>query len=340
MELGKRKLKILQAIIEDFILTAEPVGSRTLMKKHDLGISAATIRNEMSDLEELGYLKQPHTSAGRIPSDKGYRLYVDSLMMMNTLKQKQRDVIGESFLKGIGEFEHLITNTSKILSQMTRLTSVVLSPQFEQSKLKHIQLIPIDETTMVLVIVSEDGIVKNAMLRKSKDCTVERLSVITKILNQNLKGLTIRDITNNIVGSLKNEIKMYGSIVDSVIPAIMSTLRDMISTQIYLDGIKNIFDLPEYHSIDKARGFMEMIDRHEYIMELLANSKDGLDIIIGKENKRKEMKDCSLITATYRVNGLLVGKIGVIGPTRMNYEHIVSVVDYVTKKLTESLNDV
>ena len=179
MELGDRKLKILQAIIKDFITTAEPVGSRTLAKKYNLGISSATIRNEMADLEELGFLEQPHTSAGRVPSDKGYRLYVDHLMRINKLAQKQREMIQKAFLDGLGELEQAFFQTSKILSQITKLTSIVLSPQFKESKLKHIQLVPIDEKSILLVIISETDVIKNTILRVNEAYTADNLHMIS-----------------------------------------------------------------------------------------------------------------------------------------------------------------
>ncbi|QZY56538.1 heat-inducible transcriptional repressor HrcA [Crassaminicella profunda] len=339
MELGERKLRILQAIIRDFIFTAEPIGSRTLMKKYDLGISAATIRNEMADLEELGFLHQPHTSSGRIPSDKGYRLYVDSLMIMDNLAQKQKQVIKNSFVESVGELEQIITSTSRILSKMTKLTSIVLSPQFEQSKLKSVQLVPIDEKNVLLVVISQSGIVRNAILRINEGYTLDNLAIISKILNSKLKGLTIGDINFYVVKNIKMEMKKLNALIDAIIPVLLATLEDMVNVQLYLDGITNIFHLPEYHNIEKARDFMEMLDQKEHIMELLMDSKDGLDITIGKENKHEEMQSCSLITATYKVNGFIVGKIGVIGPTRMNYDHIISVVDCVTKNLTNLLND-
>lgn len=339
MELGDRKLKILQAIIKDFILTAEPVGSRTLAKKYDLGISSATIRNEMADLEELGYLEQPHTSAGRVPSDKGYRLYVDNLMIIKKLAEQQKNIIRKSFIQSIGEWEEIVKITSKVLSQMTRLTSVVLSPQFRQSKLKHIQLVPIDEKSMLLVIVSESGVVKHAVLKTNEKCTPHNLEIISNMLNSKLQDLTIGEITRKTVEAMDHEMKMFSSVIDAVVPVLLTTLEEMVNVNLYLDGLTNIFNLPEYHDIEKARDFVAMLDQKQDITDLLINSKDDVDIIIGKENRHEEMKDCSLITATYRVNGMIVGKIGVIGPTRMDYDGIVSVMDFMRKNLTEVFDE-
>ena len=340
MELGDRKLKVLQAIIRDFITTAEPVGSRTIAKKYDLGISSATIRNEMADLEELGYLEQPHTSAGRIPSDKGYRLYVDNLMNINKLALLQRQAIRTALLQKVGEIEQAVSHTSKILSQMTRLTSVVLSPQFKQSRLKHVQLVPIDGNSVLLVIVSESGMVKNAVLRTLDNIGPATLEQISKLLNIHLQGLRIGDISTTIIGNIKKEMRLYSSVIESVLPTLISALEDMEDVRLYLDGITNMFNLPEYNNIHKAREFMSLLDQKDYLTDILLNSRDDVNITIGKENKYAEMKECSLITATYKINGKTVGKIGVIGPTRMDYDNIISIVDYMTQNLTDLLNDI
>ena len=337
MELGERKLKILQAIIKDFITTAEPVGSRTLAKKYDLGISSATIRNEMADLEDLGFLEQPHTSAGRVPSDKGYRLYVDNMMNINILAQRQKDFIHKCFLESLGELEQAFVETSKILSQMTKLTSIVLSPQFKESRLKHIQLVPMDDKSILLVIVSESDVIKNAVLRVNEVYTPENLQIISKMLNMRLQGLTIDKITGIALESLKNEMSMFRSMIEAVLPAVMTTLGEMVNVHLYLDGLTNIFNLPEYNNINKAREFMSILDQKDSIANMLINRKDGVDITIGRENSYDVLKECSLITATYRFNGRTVGKIGVIGPTRMDYENIVSVVDFMTTRLTDIL---
>ncbi|MBB6217940.1 heat-inducible transcriptional repressor [Anaerosolibacter carboniphilus] len=339
MELGDRKLKVLQAIIRDFISTAEPVGSRTIAKKYDLGISSATIRNEMADLEELGYLEQPHTSAGRVPSDKGYRLYVDQLMIINKLEQLQKEAIKNAFVQKIGEIEHLVSYASKILSQVTKLTSVVLSPQFKNSRLKHVQLVPIDAYKILLVMVTESGTVKNAVLRSTQNFTMDELVQISKLLNYKLHGLTIGEIDNMVINDIKNEGQMFHSMLDYIMPVLISTLEDMEDVKVYLDGLTNILQLPEYHNIEKAREFMSMLEHKEVLADMLLNSNDEVNITIGRENKYEEMKESSLITATYKLNGRVVGKIGVIGPTRMDYENIISLVDFVTKNLTNILKD-
>ncbi|MBF8982014.1 heat-inducible transcription repressor HrcA [Lutibacter sp. B2] len=339
MGLGDRQLKILQAIIKDFITTAEPIGSRTLAKKYDLGISSATIRNEMADLEELGYLEQPHTSSGRIPSDKGYRLYVDHLMKNGTNPQKQKNEIKKKFIKSVGEIEQIIENTAKFISETTKLTSIVLSPQLKQGKLKYVKLVSIDSNVILLIVVSETGIVKNTIIRVDEDYTFNDLEIISRIIDFKLKGIRICDITAFIIENMYEEVIKYSAIVKKIFPALMNALEEMVSIELYLEGLTNIFDLPEYHNIDRARNFMTLLDQKEYLIDLLLSSKEELDITIGKENKHLEMKNCSLITATYQYNGFIVGKIGVIGPTRMDYSYTTSVVRSITRTLSEILNE-
>ncbi|AOT68535.1 heat-inducible transcriptional repressor HrcA [Geosporobacter ferrireducens] len=337
MDLADRKMKILQAIIRDFITTAEPVGSRTIAKKYDLGISSATIRNEMADLEELGYLQQPHTSAGRIPSDKAYRLYVDRIMMMRKIAQIEKNIIQKSLTEKIGELEQLISNTARILSQVTKLTSVVISPQYRHNRLKHIQLIPIDDRSILLVIVLESGVVKNAVLRVGEEMPVEHLDKVSKMLNYRLQGLTVADISNKLMHSAKEEMQMFNSIIASIMPMVMSTLEEIEDVHLYLDGLVNILNLPEYNDIHKAREFITMLDQKDLLKDLLLNTQEDVSITIGKENKHENLQECSIITATYKLNGRTVGKIGVIGPTRMDYDNIVSVVDFMKSNLTQLL---
>ncbi|SHJ46126.1 heat-inducible transcription repressor HrcA [Geosporobacter subterraneus DSM 17957] len=339
MDLADRKMKILQAIIRDFITTAEPVGSRTIAKKYDLGISSATIRNEMADLEELGYLQQPHTSAGRVPSDKAYRLYVDRIMMMKKIAQIEKNIIQKSLAEKIGELEQLISSTAKILSQVTKLTSVVISPQYRHNRLKHIQLIPIDNRSILLVIVLDSGIVKNAVLRVAEEMSVEHLDKVSKMLNHRLQGLTVADISNKLIQSVKDEMQMFSSVISVIMPTVMSTLEEIEDVHLYLDGLINMLNLPEYNDIHKAREFISMLDQKDLLKDLLINAQDDVSITIGKENKHENLQECSIITATYKLNGRTVGKIGVIGPTRMDYDNIVSVVDFMKNNLTQLLTD-
>lgn len=339
MTLVDRKLKILQAIINDFISTAQPVGSRTIAKKYDLGISSATIRNEMADLEELGYLVQPHTSAGRIPSDLAYRLYVDSLMSKYELKNNQKKIVSDLLLQKIVEIDDVIKNTSKILSQITSLTTLSLSPQFKKSKIKNIKLVQVDSDKVLLILVSNSGIVKNVILRIS-NVSQDVLNRISNLLQEKLRGQTITKLDDEIVEAIKSELIEYSSSIDSIVPKLWSTFSDLDDSNVYLDGITNIFSLPEYTDISKAKKFISIIEKKDLMYELLRNDKnDDICIKIGCENEIEEIKDCSIVTATYRLNGRVIGKVGVIGPTRMDYSKVVAAIKYITKTVSNNFEE-
>ncbi len=342
MDLSERKLRILQAIIDDFIHSAEPVGSRTLSKKYNLGISPATIRNEMSDLEELGYIKQPHTSAGRIPSDKAYRLYVDRLMDKYVLNDQQKMIIGKKIMDNLVELDSTIEHASKILSNLTNLTSFAITPKNDENILKYIKLVQVDQNSLMLMIVTEAGNVNNTLLKIDNPYTEENLNVLSKVLTYNYKGKTLSTITKmEIIRDFEEDIETMGRIMKNVMPNFLSTLENMLNVHLYMDGLTNIFSLPEYYNIEKAKEFLEMLNQKEHLTEVLMNRDSGVVITIGQENPDTEMKDCSLITATYSINGQTVGKLGVIGPTRMKYSKITSIIEYMTDNLSNAfkLND-
>lgn len=337
MELNERKLKILQAIIHDFVTTAEPVGSRTLSRKYDLGVSPATIRNEMSDLEEMGYLNHPHTSAGRMPSQKAYRLYVNDLMSKYELPEVEKNAIADELYANIAELDQTIEHAAKILSNITNLTSFAMTPKKDQDILKFINLLPVDERTIVLMIVSESGKVSNMALKLKQGYDEESLGLLSKNMTYAYKGKTISEaLTLDIVDSVHNDVSAMNQLRSSVMPSFMKTLEDMLNVNLYMDGLTNIFSIPEYNDIDRAKMFMELIDKKEDFTKTLIQRDDGLLITIGTENDDESMKDCSMITATYHVDGKLVGKLGVIGPTRMKYSEISSVIEFLTDNLSNA----
>jgi heat-inducible transcriptional repressor len=337
MELSERKLKILQAIVADFISSAEPVGSRTLSKKYGMGISPATIRNEMSDLEELGYLTHPHTSAGRVPSDMAYRLYVDSLMERVELPEVEKMAISKQLANNISELEKTIEHAANILSEITSLTSFAITPKQEESRLKCINILPADENTVVIMIVAESGAIKNTVHRLKTAYTEEGLGLLSKSLTYHYKGKTISDIlTSDIIRNFETDIEAIGSLAENIWPNFLTTLESMLDINLYLDGLTNIFSIPEYSNIEKAKMFLEMINKKKSFTDVLVNRDDGVIITIGNENKYDMLHDCTLITATYHINGKQVGKLGVIGPTRMNYDKVTSVIEY----MTDNLNNV
>ena len=337
MDLTERKLKILQAIIGDFISTAEPVGSRTLSKKYDLGISPATIRNEMSDLEEMGLLTHPHTSAGRVPSEKAYRLYVDEIMKKRELSKSQKEVIAKELCSNISELDRTIKHAAKILSHITNLTSFAVTPKADDDLLKAINLLPIDDETVVLMIVAESGKVSNTALKPRCQFTDEMLRVLSKSMTYNYKGKTISQaLKSDIIQSFANDVEAMSGLARNIMPNFVKTLEEMLNVNLYMDGLTNIFSLPEYNDIDKAKSFMEVMNQKEDLAKKITSRDDGVIITIGTENEDDLLNDCSLITATYHIDGRLVGKLGVIGPTRMKYGEITSVIEFLTDNITNT----
>lgn len=339
--LDERKLRVLHAIINSYISSAEPIGSRTISKKYDLGVSSATIRNEMSDLEDLGYLNKPYTSAGRVPSDKAYRLYVDMLLKdsKTLIDMRKKQEIKKTLLKEAVEIDSLIENSTKILSKLTNYTALAIAPQFERSTLKHIQLIPIDEYEILVVIVSDSGIVKNTIFRIDNQIPDDQLNIISNFLNGKLKGLTIEEIGNEIDTVVFKEMYEYKNIIESIIPVINQSLEEVENVEVFADGVTNIFNFPEYSDVTKAKAFLSFIEDKNLVVDImLKNTLDDFEITIGGENSIDEIKDCSLITATYKLDGNTIGKIGVIGPTRMDYFKVINVVNLLAMNLNEIMS--
>lgn len=336
MDLTERKLKILQAVIADFVRTAEPVGSRTISKNYELG-SPATIRNEMSDLEEMGYLTHPHTSSGRVPSEKAYRLYVDEMMGKRELSEEEKEAIAKDLYENVSEPENLIERAAHVLSEITNLTAFALTPGKEQDKLKYINLLPVDERTVVLMLVSDSGKVSNTAVRLDKPASEETLRILAKNMTYNFSGKTLSEaLTIDIIKTFKEDAEAMAMFEHSIAPSFIRTLEDMLNVNLYMDGLTNIFALPEYSDINKAKNFFEMISRKSDITQKIISRDDGMMITIGGENQDEGLSDCSVITATYHVDGKMVGKLGVIGPTRMKYEEVTSVVEYLTENISKA----
>lgn len=340
MELGDRKKTILKAIVDDYIITGEPVGSRTISKKYKIGISSATIRNEMSDLEDMGLLEQPHTSAGRIPSDKGYRLYVDQLMEIEYPSYEETACIKNLLhLATINEMDEIIRRTTKLLSEITKYTSAMLSPSVKKSTLKSIQLIKVDSTNVVAVIITDTCLIKNVVVRVPEGIESDALNKINNMLNTKLPGRTIEEITPQLIFSIQNEMVDYKEIFKAIIPAIYESLNSN-ECEVYLEGATNIFEYPEYSSdMSKAKNFLSIIENKDVIFELFSDGKKSFSVSIGEENGIEQVKDCSVIKASYKVGGKDAGKIGIIGPTRMNYSKVTGILKFIAYTLNNMLNN-
>lgn len=338
MQLDDRKVKILQAIIDDFIFSAEPVGSRTLAKKYNLGISSATIRNEMADLEEMGYLDQPHTSAGRVPSDKAYRLYVDKLMKVRNAQNLDAEYFKKFFKTRLSQVEQVIYHTAKILSEITKYTSMVVTPQLNSTVIKHIQLVHVDRQLALLVIATSSGILKDTLIAIPEDIDSDSLHKISIILNDLYAGKTFDDIDLEDLKEFQKTIFRSGALFDSLMDALAQSLKQKEEKEIYLEGTTNILHLPEYQDLVKAKTFLNLLEEKDLLYTMLTSTEvDGVSVSIGRENPFAELKDYSIVSATYRIGDKVLGSIGIIGPTRMEYSKTVSTMDFMAKALSQYL---
>ena len=260
MDLTERKLRILQAIITDYVQNAEPVGSRSIAKKYDFGVSPATIRNEMADLEEMGYLTHPHTSAGRVPSDKAYRLYVNNMMQKTDLSLQEKQTINERLQVNRNEFDRTIRHAAELLSDITKLASFAMTPSTRQDTLKFIRLLPIDDDKIVLMIVADSGKVTNTTLRLNVPYTNDALEILSKTMTYHYKGHTIDDVLkNSIIEDVGTDLGALSSLAGDVMPNFMRTLEDMLNVNLYMEGLTNIFNIPEYSDMDRAKSFLELV---------------------------------------------------------------------------------
>ncbi|MBU5427130.1 heat-inducible transcriptional repressor HrcA [Tissierella pigra] len=340
--LDNRKLKVLYAIINSYIMSAEPIGSRTITKQYDLGVSSATIRNEMSDLEELGYLNKPHSSSGRVPSDKAYRLYVNEILKNQNYKidLEKKGKIKKILISESREIEQLLQNSAKVLSAITSYTALALSPNMKGSKIKHIQLIPIDEKQVLMVLISNTGTVKNSIFRLNQEIPEEQINIISNYLTHKLKGLSIEEIGEELSEGIMKEIYEYKTTIDKIIPIINQSMEDIDNVDLYSDGITKILNFPEYKDLEKAKSFISFIEDKDLVVDLLLNNSisQDMEIIIGNENIHESIKDCSLITTTYKLGDKTIGKIGIIGPTRMDYLNLINTLQLFSVNITEIID--
>ena len=318
MELDDRKKKILQAVICNYLETGEPVGSRTISKYTDLNLSSATIRNEMADLEEMGYILQPHTSAGRIPSDKGYRLYVDTM-----LEEKEREVVEmkEMLLERQDKMETLLKQVARVLAQNTQYATMISAPQPRRNRLKFIQLSRVDAHQLLAVIVIEGNVIKNNILAVDEELSDETLLKLNILLNTTLNGLSIDKINLEMITAMKQQAGIHSDIVSDVIDAVAEAIRSEEDLQIYTSGTNNIFRYPELADQQKASELINTFEEKQLLGELLRENREeseGTDIqvYIGEETSVQSMRDCSVVTAAYELGDGMKGTIGIVGPDR------------------------
>lgn len=340
MALNDRKIQILQAIINNYIETAEPVGSRTIAKKYNLGISSATIRNEMSDLEEMGFILQPHASSGRIPSDMGYRLYVDHLMQKKELGEEEQRYLQSIISRDISQIDFLMEETAKALSVLTNYTTIISEPKGQRTRMKQIRLIPLDSVSVLLVIATEGNFIKNHVIKMGCVPTEEKIFDIGFCLNRLLQGCALREIDTLLVARMQEELWEYRELLPPILKAIETTMRSAEKVQLHMSGTKNILAFPEFADIQKAKSLFQALEEKDVLVTLLEESKNNdLQVFIGSENTVQSMQDCSVITATYKMGDNTRGTIGIVGPTRMDYSQVISVLNGMVQNIEKVLKN-
>ena len=342
MDLDERKLKILQAIIRNYLETGEPVGSRTISKYTDLNLSSATIRNEMADLEELGYIVQPHTSAGRIPSDKGYRLYVDQMLAEKEEKldhaTQEVKEMHQMLLEKEDKMESILKQMAKMLAVNTNYATLVTAPQVKGNKIKFLQLSRVDVGQLLATIVVEGNVIKNNMIHVEKSLDDETLLKLNILLNTNLNGLPIEDINLAMITKIKQQAGIYDGIIAEVMDAVAAVIRENDDIEIYTSGANNIFKYPELSDNQRASELINTLEEKQMLTELVQDSmadenNTGIQVYIGNETPVQTMKDCSVVTATYELEEGVKGTIGIIGPRRMDYDKVISTLTTLKSQL-------
>lgn len=337
MQLDERKIKIMQAIIRNYLETGEPVGSRTISKYTDLNLSSATIRNEMADLEEMGYILQPHTSAGRIPSDKGYRLYVDTMMEE---KDKELEELKEMMLEKEDKMDNLLKQVAKLLAVNTNYATMVSAPAVHRNKLKFIQLSRVDVNQLLAVIVMEGNVIKNNILQVAEELNDETILKLNILLNTHLNGLALEEINLGTISAMKQQAGIHSAIVSDVIDAIAEGIKADEDLEIYTSGANNIFRYPELADQQKASEIINTFEEKQMLTELVQDtlsdeSNTGIQVYIGNETPIQTMKDCSVVTATYELGEGMRGTIGIIGPKRMDYDKVIGTLKTITHQLDD-----
>ena len=339
VELDARKLRILQAIIDEYILSAAPVGSRSISRTAGFNLSSATIRNEMADLEEMGFLEQPHTSAGRIPSDKAYRLYVDSIMNRAQLSEDELRYLRAHCAKKVDEVDAALKQTAQALSNITQYTAMVLPPELDNDRLRHIQLVPLMEGKALVVVVTDTGFARDAVIRVADRMTTTELEQISRLLTDRLRGCRMDLVSERIAEELNEELSGKRSFLNNLVDAIARKIAPS-PHDVELSGTGNMLHYPEYSDLNKARNFLAAVEGWEALYGMLKKASTvEFTFTIGAENEHEPLRDCSVVTATYRMGDTPVGSLGIIGPTRMNYSKVISVLEYMRRSLSQVLTN-
>ncbi len=338
MHLDERKRRVMRAIVEAYVHNAQPVGSRTIARDYDLGVSPATIRNEMSDLEGMGYLEQPYTSAGRVPSDLGYRFYVDQLVMVSGPSREQLDRIRRVLERRVSAVEVVLQTAGRILAEVTDCLAVVAAPYPEDSTLNAVEIIPLRPGRAMLLVITEEGFVQNQILDLPDDAGIETLRHVSQVLTRFLQGHSLEDVAHGLIWrEMRSELNYCQRLLDVAAEALGD--RDSTQADFHLEGAVNIMKQPEFQDVRRAQKVLTALSQHSVIRDMFRPFPvEGVFALIGRENVYEDIWDCSLISAVYFIDGRPSGRLGVLGPRRMNYGRIMGVVEAITEAVSDVLS--
>ena len=338
-DLDKRFKKVLELIIMDYICSAEPVGSRTICKRYGIQLSPATVRNVMADLEDLGFLWQPHTSAGRIPTDKAFRFYVDEILNVRGLNQTEREKIRREYRISQYDIPEMMRETSRILSGLSHYTGVVLTPKIASTVFKHIQFIRLSTDQILTVFVASTGAVQNRIIQMDNNLSQDELDKISRYLNEMLEGLTLAQVREKILKEMEGERIAYDRLMKQALKLGHKAFSSQEEKELYIDGKMNILDEPEFANIEKMKGLFRAFEEKSLLITLLDKclAAEGIHVTIGSESECSEMEDFSLVSSPYGRIDRRLGILGILGPRRMNYSRVIPLVEYTAQLLTEIL---
>lgn len=336
--MDERTKQVLHAIIKDYISTAEPVGSRAVAKKYDLGVSPATIRNEMSDLEELGYIEQPHTSAGRKPSQKGYRYYVDYLMEKESLTIPEVEFIRLNLSAHMREIDGFMRQCCQMISRLTNYAAMILVPSEGKGKLEKLQLLPVDAHQLLVIALSSSGVVRHRLLRMPEPLNEAQIAQVEAVLRERLVGLDMEQLTYTLLRDAMGAVNHQQKLISQTLELMEQVLYERAGEKVFFTGTPNILSQPEFKDVDKTRNILGLLEEEDKLKNLLQSEDAGTHVAIGSELPHEEMKDCSMVIASYDMGGIS-GSIGVLGPTRMSYPRTISLVEFIANELSAMMRE-
>ncbi|PLY02761.1 MAG: heat-inducible transcription repressor HrcA [Desulfuromonas sp.] len=338
-ELNDRGRAILEAIVDDYIVSGEPVGSRAVTKRHNMDISPATVRNVMSDLEDMGFLISPHTSAGRVPTDKGYQYYVDTLLQIRDLSELEKQTIDSHYHGKKGTVESLLQETGKALSSLSNYAGVVMVPRFTSTVFRHIEFVRLSDGKALVVFVSQTGMVQNKLIDLDKEISQRDLEKMTNYLNRKLSGMTIQEVKKVIAEEMKQEKALYDKLMKKALELSGAALAEDIEGQLFIEGASSFLELPDFAEVGKMKRLFQAFEQKNHLIELLDKSQEasGVQIFIGSANSYNQIEGCSLVTSSYQNVHGTIGTLGVIGPNRMSYSKVIPIVDYTARLVSRLL---